>query len=182
MQSARVRRESYPGPWLPEPLPTDPAASDPTRRDPADLVEQQESISMAMLVLLEQLTPAERAVFLLREVFDYGYGEIAALVEKSEAACRQLFRRARQHVDARKPRFTASPAQHEAMLHQFLAAATAGELEPLEQLLAEEVVVWGDGGGNVRGAATRPVQGRSAVARLLLGLARREGSGAAGAR
>ena len=173
MQSARVRRERYPGPWLPEPLPTDPLADDPAFGDPAHMVEQQESVSMAFLVLLEALTPAERAVFLLREVFDYDYAEIADVVEKSEAACRQLFHRARQHINAHRPRFTVAPAQHEAMLNRFLLAVTAGELEPLEQLLAEEVVFQGDGGGKVRGAALRPVHGRAAVARLALGIFKR---------
>ncbi len=178
MQSARVRRERYLGPWLPEPLPTDPLADDLTpnnsaQGDPAHRVEQRESISMAFLMLLEELTPAERAVFLLREVFDYDYAEIADVVEKSEAACRQLFHRARQHIDAHQPRFAAAPAQHEAMLNQFLLAVTTGELEPLEHLLAEEVVFWGDGGGKVRGAALRPVSGRFAVARLMLGVFKR---------
>ena len=176
MHSARVRRESYPGPWLPEPLPTDPLADDPALGDPARVVEQQESISMAFLVLLEQLTPAERAVFLLREVFDYPYADVAAIVEKSEAACRQLFHRARQHIDAHQPRFDALPNQHEAMLNQFLLAVTTGELEPLEQLLAEEVVFQGDGGGKVRGAALQPVHGRMAVARLALGIFKRRPS------
>ncbi len=128
---------------------------------------------MAFLVLLEQLTPAERAVLLLREVFDYSYADVALIVEKSEAACRQLFHRARQHIDAHQPRFTAPPAQHGAMLNQFLLAVATGEMEPLEQLLAEEVVFQGDGGGKVRGAAPRPVHGRMAVARLVLGIFKR---------
>src|SRR5215216_5247498 len=169
LQSARAQRETYIGPWLPEPLLTGVDEQfAPSRR-----LELHESLSMAFLVLLEQLTPVERAVFLLREVFDYEYAEIAAIVGKAEAACRQLFSRAKRHIAAPRPRFTPSPQAQRQILTQFLRAAEQGELEGLMQLLSDDVELWVDGGGKARGAATRPLHGRTAVAQFLSATARR---------
>jgi RNA polymerase sigma-70 factor (ECF subfamily) len=162
LESARAKRETYIGPWLPEPLVTSDATT-----TPANQVMAQESISMAFLVLLENLTPLERAVFLLREVFDYEYAEIAEVVGKEEAACRQLFSRAKKHIAEHRPRFKASPEAHRQMIVRFIEAANAGEMDGLLNLLAEDVNLWTDGGGKARGAATRPVQGREAVIAFL---------------
>jgi RNA polymerase sigma-70 factor, ECF subfamily len=166
IKSARARRESYVGPWLPEPLLTEALDAAPA---PADRVTQAESISMAFLVLLESLTPLERAVFLLHEVFDYGYDDVAAIVGRSEPACRQLYRRARQHVLERRPRFPAAPAEQERLTATFLRACERGDLDELTGLLAEDVTLWSDGGGKVR-AALRPIHGRDAVARFIVGI------------
>jgi RNA polymerase sigma-70 factor (TIGR02957 family) len=162
LRSARVRRETYYGPWLPEPLLTSP---DP---DGAALAEQADSLSFTFLVLLERLSPLERAVFLLREVFDYGYDEIADIVEKSEANCRQVFSRARKHVDAGQARFEVSGPRQEQLTGSFLAAVQTGEVERLIGYLAEDVVFYGDGGGKGRGLP-KPVFGAGNVARLLVG-------------
>lgn len=162
LQSARERRESYVGPWLPEPLLTS-AIDEPEKES-----GKMESISMAFLVLLENLTPVERAVFLLREVFDYEYTEIAAIVEKEEVACRQLFSRAKKHIADNRPRFKPSPEEHQRMLHQFVQAVGAGELDGLMQLLSEDVIMWADGGGKVRGAATRILRGREAISQFVI--------------
>jgi RNA polymerase sigma-70 factor (ECF subfamily) len=159
LKSARSRRESYVGPWLPEPLPTDPAAD-------------RESISMAFLLLLEQLTPAERASYLLHEVFEYSHGEIAEILGTSVANCRQLALRAKSHLRERRPRFAPSAECHERLLTQFLMAVQSGQLEPLKKLLSEAVVLRSDGGGKVS-AATKPVHGSDRVARFFLGLARK---------
>ncbi len=164
LTSARARRENYVGPWLPEPVLT---ASLP---GPEDQAATYDSISLAFLALLERLTPAERAVFLLREVFDYKYEEIAVVVEKSPAACRKLFGRAEVFVRANRPRFSASPEAHRRLLEAFMRAAGQGDLAGLTQLLAEDVVFWADGGGKVRGAALQPVRGRDAVAQFVLGV------------
>lgn len=168
LKSARVQRETYIGPWLPEPLLTDGAS---LLSSPMNYVSAQESISMAFLVLLESLTPLERAVFLLREVFDYEYAEIAKIVDKEEAACRQLFSRAKKHIANNRPRFKSTPEEHRQMLDSFMHAIADGELEGLMNLLAEDVGWWSDGGGKVT-AATRPVHGREAVARLIFALQR----------
>ncbi|MEV4804003.1 RNA polymerase sigma-70 factor [Nonomuraea sp. NPDC049421] len=152
------RRESYIGPWLPEPLLTTP--------DVAEDVELADSVSMAMLLVLETLQPVERAVFVLREVFDLAYEEIAAAVGKSQAAVRQLAHRARTHVAARRPRGTGSPAEHRAALLAFQRAVETGELQDLLDILAPDVVALSDGGG-VKSALPRPVVGADAVARLL---------------
>ena len=141
LRSARVRREHYVGEWLPEPLVTDPAPG------PAEHAATADSLSMAFLVLLETLSPVERAVFLLREVFDYGYDEIARIVGKGEANCWQLYVRARRHIDEGKPRFDASREQREELARRFFAAAEQGDVDALEQMLADDVVVFGDGGG-----------------------------------
>src|SRR6266540_5730999 len=169
LRSARAQRESYLGPWLPEPVLT--STDEPFA--PTQQAELHESLSLAFLVLLEQLTPLERAVFLLREVFDYQYAEIAAIVGKAEAACRQLFSRAKRHIAAGRPRFKPSPEAHRQIFTQFLRAAEQGELDGLMQLLSDDVELWVDGGGKVRGAATRPLHGRAAVAQFVLATARR---------
>jgi RNA polymerase sigma-70 factor (ECF subfamily) len=131
-------------------------------------VDKEESISLAFLVLLEQLQPQERAVFLLREVFDYEYPEIATFLGKSEAACRQWFSRAKKHLADHRPRFPASPETQKQLLTSFLYAVQTGEMVPLMNLLADDVTFWGDGGGNVEGAATHPITGRVAVAAFFL--------------
>ncbi|GGV28169.1 RNA polymerase sigma24 factor [Streptomyces longisporoflavus] len=154
------RKESYVGPWLPEPLLTAP--------DVAEDIELADSVSMAMLLVLETLAPVERAVFVLREVFDLAYDEIADAVGKSPAAVRQLAYRARAHVAARRPRGTASPAQTRAALQAFQKAVETGELQSLLDILAPDVVALSDGGG-VRHALLRPIVGADKVARLLAG-------------
>jgi len=169
LQLARRKREQYVGPWLPEPIQTDEAAeaSDPERR-----VDLEESISLAFLMLLEQLQPFERAVFLLREVFGYEFTEIAAILEKSEAACRRSFSRAKQHLRDHRPRFPASRETHRQLLTGFLRAVQVGDMAALTGMLAEDVTLWADGGGKVKGAATRPVYGRDSVARFMVGTRR----------
>ncbi|HEU4542010.1 MAG TPA: RNA polymerase sigma-70 factor [Jiangellaceae bacterium] len=166
LRSARVRRERYVGAWLPEPLITADEEADPARR-----VEVDETVSMAFLVLLENLSPVERAVFLLREVFDYDYAQVAEIVGKSEANCRQILGRARQRIEERRPRFEASPERREALARQFLAACETGDTAALERLLADDVVFYGDGGGKVA-AVAQPVIGGLRVARFMLGVAR----------
>ena len=165
LQLARRKREAYLGPWLPEPLLT---AEDPELARVDEDIEVYESISLAFLILLEQLHPAERAVFLLREVFEYDYAEIAAFLGKSEVACRQLFSRARKHLGEHRPRFPASPETQKHLLTSFSQAVRSGEMAALMNLLAEDVTFWGDGGGKVAGAATQPIIGREAVTRFLL--------------
>jgi RNA polymerase sigma-70 factor (TIGR02957 family) len=165
LRSARIRRETYVGEWLPEPL------VDDGRSDPADHAEMADSLSLAFLVLLESLTPEQRAAFLLREVFDYPYAEIAAIIGTSEDNARQLVSRARKHVDERRPRFEASQQRRDQLARSFLVAVEHGDLQALEELLADDVVLHGDGGGRVR-AITRPVHGRAKVARLLLAVMR----------
>ena len=166
LRSARVRRETYVGSWLPEPLLTDPGA------DAAQHAETADSLSLAFLVLLESLTPVERAVFLLREVFVYDYGEIAGILGKNEDNCRQLALRARRQVEARKPRFEASRRRREELAQRFFAAAEQGDTEGLISLLAADAVAYGDGGGRAL-AFPHPIHGREHVVRLLLGLRNR---------
>ncbi|HEX6197821.1 MAG TPA: RNA polymerase sigma-70 factor [Jiangellaceae bacterium] len=166
LRSARVRREQYVGTWLPEPLPT---ADD--EADPAWRIERDDTLSMAFLVLLEALSPVERAVFLLRDVFGYDYARIAQIVDKSEANCRQILARAHKHLDARRPRFEASRSRRDELAGRFLAACHAGDTEALEQLLAEDVTFYGDGGGKAP-AITAPATGRTRVARFVAGLMR----------
>jgi len=165
LRSARVRRESYVGEWLPEPLVTSP------EEDPAHHAEVADSLSLAFLVLLESLSPEQRAVFLLREVFDYPYDRIAEIVGKTEVNVRQLAVRARRHVEEGRSRFEASREQRDELARRFFAAAQKGDLEGLEGLLADDVVLHGDGGGKVP-ALARPLHGRNRVARTLLAWAR----------
>ena len=192
-RSARVRRESYVGEWLPEPVLTGavavPAGSGPAAPaalssaqiapDPADLAERADSLSMAFLLVLERLSPVERAVFLLHDVFSYSYTETAAIVGKSEANCRQLARRARQHVAEHRPRQEPSRRSREELAGRFFAAVDRGDMDGLVELLAADVEVHGDGGG-MRPSWPRPIVGRDRVSRLLLSLA--EQAAAAGAR
>jgi RNA polymerase sigma-70 factor (ECF subfamily) len=165
VQSARVRRESYVGTWLPEPLLTD------TEPEGVRNAETADSLSLAFLVLLESLGPVERAVFLLREVFDYGYDEIAPVVGRSEENCRQIAVRARRQVDAKKPRFEASRRKREELSRRFFAAIAHGDTEGLIGLLAADVIAYGDGGGKGP-AVPRPIYGREKVVRLSLGFGR----------
>jgi RNA polymerase sigma-70 factor, ECF subfamily len=162
---ARRKREQYIGPWLPEPIIT---AETSELAKVEERVDAYESISLAFLVLLEQLQPIERAVFLLREVFEYEYAEIATFLGKSEVACRQSFSRAKKHLGDHRPRFPASPDTQKQLLTGFLQAVQAGEMTPLMNLLAEDVTFWADGGGKVKGAAMHQVAGRVAVARFIL--------------
>lgn len=166
LKSAQVQRENYVGPWLPEPVITGDGAS---LTSPLRQIIDQESISMAFLVLLESLSPLERAVFLLREVFDYEYAEIAQITGREEAACRQLFSRAKKHISNNRPRFPASPEAHAKMLGRFMDACIAGDIDGLMSLLAEDVTAWMDGGGKVSVSARQPIQGRDKVARGIIG-------------
>jgi RNA polymerase sigma-70 factor (ECF subfamily) len=159
LRSARVQREQYVGDWLPEPLVAD---------RPPDPAETADSLSLAFLVVLETLSPVERAVFLLREVFGYEYDEIARIVAKSEANCRQIAVRSRRHVDARRPRFEASRAQRDELAGRFFAACSDGDTEGLVELLARDAVVYGDGGGKAPQLA-QAVHGAERAARLLAG-------------
>jgi RNA polymerase sigma-70 factor (TIGR02957 family) len=161
LRSARARRERYVGEWLPEPIITD------GRDDPAQHAQMADSLSLAMLVLLESLSPEQRAVLLLHDVFDYRYPEIAAIVGKSEAGVRQLATRARRHVEQRRPRFQTTREQREELAQRFFAAAEQGDLAGLEALLASDVQLTGDGGGKVP-ALARSQRGRSRVARTLI--------------
>src|SRR6266513_673691 len=144
LQLARRQREVYVGPWLPEPILT---TTTPASEDPAERVDREESISLAFLVLLEQLQPFERAVFLLREVFEYKFAEIAAMLGKSEAACRRSFSRAKLHLREHRPRFPVSPQPHRQLLSGYFQAVQMGEMTPLMNLLSENVTLWTDGGG-----------------------------------
>ena len=166
---ARRKRELYVGPWLPEPIIT---ATTTEAADPEKRVETEESISLAFLMLLEQLQPFERAVFLLREVFEYEFAEIATMLDKSEAACRRSFSRAKAHLAEHRPRFPASAQTHQQLLSGYLQAVENGEMNTLTNLLTEEVTLWADGGGKVKQAALRPITGRDAVARFSLGTRR----------
>jgi RNA polymerase sigma-70 factor, ECF subfamily len=177
LRSARARREAYLGEWLPEPLLTgdtqragSPLFADHVGADPGGLAEQADSLSMAFLLLLERLSPVERAVFLLRDVFGYDYDEIARVVGKSEDNCRQLALRARRHVSERKPRFEASRSKREELAARFFAAVGQGDMDGLVTMLAEDAVVYGDNGG-MRPSWPRPITGRDHVGRLLVGLA-----------
>ena len=161
LRSARARREFYVGEWLPEPIVTD------GRDDPARHAETADSLSVALLVLLERLSPEQRAALLLHDVFDYGYSEIAAIVGKSEDNVRQLTARARRHVKQRRPRFQTTREQRDELAKQFFAATERGDLTGLEALLAHDVVLTGDGGGKVP-ALARSLHGRERVARTLL--------------
>jgi RNA polymerase sigma-70 factor, ECF subfamily len=165
LRSARVRREAYVGPWLPEPL------LDDTAPDPASRAELADSLSLAMLALLERLTPVERAAYLLREVFGYEYAEIAGIIEQSVVNSRQLVTRARKHLEASRPRFDADEAARDALLERFLEAAEEGDLEALEDMLAKDAVLYADGGGKVL-ASPEPLFGAALIARFMAGVAR----------
>jgi RNA polymerase sigma-70 factor (ECF subfamily) len=160
LRSARVRRETYVGPWLPEPLLTETAAG------PEDTVELGEQVSLALLVVLETLSPLERAVFVLRDVFGMPVPEVAAALGRSEAAVRQVAHRAREHVEARRPRFDADRRAQREVTERFLAAALGGDVESLLAAMAPGVVLVSDGGGRVK-AARRPIEGADKVARFL---------------
>jgi len=166
LRPARARREAYIGPWLPEPLLTE------TRPDAAERAELAESVSVAMLVVLESLTPDERAVFVLREVFGFSHAEIGAAFGRSDAAVRQLAHRAREHVQARRPRFDVDRNQQREVTQQFLAAAAGGDIEGLMAVLAPDVTLLTDGGGKAR-AALRPIIGASKVARFTAAISTR---------
>src|SRR3954452_2708753 len=158
LRSARVRREAYVGSWLPEPL---------VEATAPEAVESEESVSLAMLVLLERLSPVERAVFVLRESFDFEFAEIAAIVERSEDNCRQILSRARRRVAEDRPRFDADPVERRTLATRFLAAAREGDLDGLVALLAPNAVLAGDGGGRAR-AIPKPMYGAAAVARAIV--------------
>ncbi len=160
LRSARRRRETYVGEWLPEPLLTS------EDEDPARQAEMADSLSLSFLVLLESLSPEQRAVFLLHDVFDYPYDEVARIVGKTEANTRQLASRARRHVDERRPRFEATREQHERLADRFFAAVGEGDMAALEAMLAEDVVLAGDGGGKAP-ALARALHGARRVARIL---------------
>jgi RNA polymerase sigma-70 factor, ECF subfamily len=164
LRSARVRREAYVGPWLPEPLVTEAPVEEGVERD--------ETLSIAFLALLERLTPVERAVYVLHELFGYAHDEIAGIVEKSPANCRQILSRARRHVDAEKPRFEPSRERREALLSRFLDAVRLGDVDALVGLLAADAVHYADGGGRAQ-ATIKPIFGGEKVARLWAALGRR---------
>jgi RNA polymerase sigma-70 factor (ECF subfamily) len=166
LRSARSRRESYVGEWLPEPLLTGPETLGQPQADPAAHAEQADSLSMAFLLLLERLTPLERAVFLLHDVFDYDYDETASVVGRSVTACRQLGRRARQHIEAGRPRFDVAASDRAALAERFFAAVGSGDMDGLLGLLSADVEVHGDSGG-VPPSWPRPIVGREHVARLM---------------
>jgi RNA polymerase sigma-70 factor, ECF subfamily len=165
LKSAHVQREEYIGIWLPEPVLTSVTDGE----SPEANFEQQESVSMAFLVLLEVLTPPERAVFLLHEVFDYSFAEIAAILEKSPENCRQLFHRAKSHVAEKRHRVSVDPETRRQLMASFIAACQSGDLAALTKLLAADVTAWADGGGKVH-AGLLPVSGRETVAKLFLTL------------
>ncbi len=166
LRSARVQREQYVGPWLPEPIMTQ------LTDDPAAQVELADSLSMAFLVVLERLSPIERAVFLLREVFEYDYDEIGLMVGKSSTNCRQILKRSKKHLVDQRPRFPVSLQQQEQITAQFLNASIRGDLEGLLKLLSKDVTLWADGGGQVA-AALKPLCGGMEVAHFLLAIHRK---------
>lgn len=165
LRSARIKRETYVGPWLPEPL------LQTNNQETEGMAALADSLSIAFLVLLENLSPVERAVFLLREVFDFDYNQIAHIVQKSEANCRQIARRARERVTADRPRFETTPQEQQQILFEFVQACANGDLSGLMALLAEDAVQYSDGGGKVA-AARLPITGADRVARFWLGIVR----------
>jgi len=166
LRSARVRRESYVGPWLPEPLVTEPGVG--------ERVEEDETLSLAFLALLERLTPVERAVYVLHELFGYAHDEIAEVVGKSSANCRQILGRARRHVEAGRPRFEPSRERRQALLDRFLAAVRVGDVDGLVGMLAADAVHYADGGGKAR-ATPLPIYGAEKIARLWAALGTGQG-------
>jgi RNA polymerase sigma-70 factor (ECF subfamily) len=167
LRAARTRRESYVGTWLPEPLIED------VQPGPGARLELSDSLSQAFLVVLERLTPVERAVFLLREVFDYEYSQIADIVDRNEANCRQLVARARKHIASERTRFDADAALRDRLLERFLAAAEDGDLASLERMLADDAVFYADGGGRIA-AARHPLHGAARVARVISKITRKQ--------
>lgn len=165
LRAAHTTRETYIGTWLPEPLITE------RQPDVADVAALHESLSMAFLVLLENLTPVERAVFLLHDVFGYDFHEIAGIVGKEEANCRQIARRARQEIHARRPRFDPSSEHQQRLTQQFITACTNGDLSALVATLAHDATLWADGGGKAR-ASYRPIEGAERIATFILGILR----------
>lgn len=170
LNSARAKRQTYVGPWLPEPLLDDRA------RDPADAATLADSLSLAFLVLLETLSPTERAVFILREGFDCEFADIARIVEKSEANCRQILTRARQRINERRPRYDVSPANAEKIVAPFVTAMKTGDLQAMLMRLAENVVLVADA-GDKPGALLKPLEGANAVARAMLHAVKKHGMG-----
>ncbi|MFF7451865.1 MULTISPECIES: RNA polymerase sigma factor SigJ [unclassified Streptomyces] len=166
------RRETYVGPWLPEPLVTG-GDEEPAAAEPAHRALQSESVSMALMVVLETLSPLERAVFVLHDVFGYPHAEIAGILDRNPSSVRQLAHRARAHVQARRPRYQADPQVQQQVTERFIDAALGGDLALLMEMLAPDVTMWTDGGGKVRTAGLRPVIGREKVCRLLAGYASR---------
>jgi RNA polymerase sigma-70 factor (ECF subfamily) len=164
LKSARVHRARYDGPWLPEPVYTDEATID------------RDSVAMAFLVVLETLSPEERAVYVLHELFDYTHSELAELLHKTEPACRQMLRRAHQRVAARQPRYAISDDDRVRLVGQLIAACRAGDATAVRALLTEDAIAWADGGGKAA-AARRPVEGAERVARYLVGLAKKGAAG-----
>jgi RNA polymerase sigma-70 factor (ECF subfamily) len=167
-QSIEERKKSYLGPWLPDPL----VEAD----DPAGRLEAAESVSMALLLVLESLSPVERAAYLLRRIFDYGYAEIAGILGKSEVACRQLVSRAEEHIRRRRPRFEARPEEAERLTTAFLEACSSGDMQALLDVLAPDAVLYSDSGGKVP-AALAPVIGADRIARLFLGILKKAPAG-----
>ena len=163
LKSAKVQRETYIGPWLPEPVRTDD--------NPEIVTSEHDSVSMAFLVLLESLTPVERAIFLLREVFDYDYREIADIVDKTEVACRKLFSRAKKHIVSNRPRFESTPDEHKTLVTRFFHTVVTGDMDALMSMLTMDVALYSDGGGKVS-AARKPILGRKLVAKFLTNLQR----------
>ncbi|MGX1675082.1 RNA polymerase sigma-70 factor [Streptomyces sp. NPDC055400] len=173
LRQAQTRREAYVGPWLPEPLVTD---FGPTVPDTAEAAVLAESVSLAVLVVLESLSPLERAVFVLREAFGFPFAEIATTLERSESAVRQLAGRARKHVDERRPRFDVDPVEQRDLTERFLAAATGGDLKGLMTILAPDARLVGDSGGKSK-APLRVIESADKVGRFLLGAAKSGGAG-----
>lgn len=169
LRSARKQRETYIGPWLPEPVVSN------ANEQPEYHTELTESLRMAFLMVLEHLSPTERAVFLLHDVFDYGHAEIAAIIGKSEANCRQIARRARQHLKAHRPRFESSREEQTEMVQRFLGAVHEGDLEGLMRLLAPEATLYSDGGGKAI-AARKPIRGAKKVAHFFIRIAQKSSS------
>jgi RNA polymerase sigma-70 factor (ECF subfamily) len=176
LTSARARREVYAGPWLPEPVLTRSGADRPGDLDPLEVIAQRDTVSFALLTVLERLSPAERAAYVLREAFVYSHRDIAGIIGTTEANARQLHSRARRHVRQERTRRHVDPAEWRALVERFLAAARVGDVAGLEALLADGVVSRADGGGQVT-AARAPVQGSEKVARYLVGALRRFGAG-----
>ncbi|MCZ4513313.1 RNA polymerase sigma factor SigJ [Streptomyces sp. ActVer] len=170
------RRETYVGPWLPEPLVAESAETDVASVDATDRVLRGESVSMAMLVVLESLSPLERAVFVLGEVFGYAHTEIAEVIDRSPAAVRRLAHRARRHVHARRPLYEAHPRVRREATERFVEAALGGDIGALMEILAPDVTMWTDGGGKRRPAGLRPIHGRDKAIRLIASYASRGGA------